>query len=70
KRRIIRDREERGYELSDVLYRYENHVIPAYDRYIMPYRDKCDLVIANNTDTDLAISALYNFIANLPWHRK
>jgi uridine kinase len=66
KRRIIRDREERGYELSDVLYRYENHVIPAFDRYIMPYRDKCDLVITNNTATDQAISALYDFIAHLP----
>ena len=31
KRRIIRDNEERGYDLDDVLYRYENHVMPTDD---------------------------------------
>ena len=28
KRRIIRDAKERGYDIEDVLYRYEHHVTP------------------------------------------
>jgi uridine kinase len=30
KRRIARDKFERGYELDDVLYRYEHHVAPNF----------------------------------------
>jgi len=31
-RRIKRDRIERNYPLEDVLYRYENHVLPAFQK--------------------------------------
>jgi len=48
-RRIKRDRIERNYPLDDVLYRYENHVQPAYKKYIEPYLEVADLVI-NNID--------------------
>jgi len=33
-RRIIRDKTERNYPLEDVLYRYEHHVLPSFERYI------------------------------------
>ena len=46
-RRIKRDRLERNYPLDDVLYRYENHVQPAYKKYIEPYLEVADLVINN-----------------------
>ena len=58
KRRIIRDAEERGYDLNDVLYRFENHVMPAYNRYILPSREKADLVIPNHDNFDLAVEAI------------
>lgn len=48
KRRIIRDNKERGYDLDDVLYRYENHVLPAYEKYIEPVKGFADLIIPNN----------------------
>ncbi|TAD98144.1 MAG: uridine kinase [Bacteroidetes bacterium] len=50
KRRIIRDNKERGYGLDDVLYRYDNHVIPAYEKYIKPYKDTSDMIIPNNKE--------------------
>jgi len=46
-RRIKRDRMERNYPLEDVLYRYENHVQPAYKKYIEPYLEVADLVVNN-----------------------
>ena len=49
-RRIIRDREERGYPLEDVLYRFENHVMPTYERYIQSHRNEADIVVNNNDD--------------------
>ncbi len=48
-RRINRDQIERNYPLDDVLYRYENHVLPTYEKYIAPYIDRSDIVINNNS---------------------
>lgn len=48
KRRIIRDAKERGYDLDDVLYRFEKHVAPTYKRYIEPFKDDADIIIPNN----------------------
>jgi uridine kinase len=62
KRRIIRDKEERGYDLDDVLYRYERHVIPTYEKYILPYIHDSDLVIPNNNNFDNALEVLVTFL--------
>jgi uridine kinase len=48
RRRIKRDAVERGYDLQDVLYRYEHHVTPTYERYVLPTRAGADMVIMNN----------------------
>ena len=49
KRRIIRDASERGYDLDDVLYRYEHHVAPFHDEFLHPLKDHIDMIIPNNT---------------------
>jgi len=48
KRRIHRDQIERGYDLADVLYRYEKHVSPTYERYIEPFKNEADIIVPNN----------------------
>lgn len=57
-RRIRRDNEERGYDLDDVLYRYENHVMPVYESYIEPLKHDCDLIIPNNKRFEGALDIL------------
>lgn len=57
-RRLKRDREERGYDADDVLYKYENHIMPSYQKYIAPYKEEADLVIPNNKDFDKALHVL------------
>jgi len=61
-RRIKRDRVERNYPLSDVLYRYENHVLPAFEKYIAPYREDADLIINNNESCEAAIDVMLGFL--------
>ena len=61
-RRIRRDQIERNYPLEDVLYRYEHHVLPTYEKYIQPYRSKADVVINNNDNFDLGLSMLIQFL--------
>lgn len=58
KRRILRDKTERGYDLDDVLYRFEKHVMPAYEKIIEPYRHVSDLIIPNNHGFDEALRIL------------
>lgn len=63
-RRIVRDKIERNYPLEDVLYRYQNHVMPAYKNYILPYMDKVDIVINNNKSYINAEKIIKGFLHN------
>lgn len=57
-RRIRRDNEERGYDLEDVLYRYQNHVMPVYESMIEPLKHKSDFIIPNNKNFKHALQVL------------
>lgn len=61
-RRIIRDKTERNYPLEDVLYRYEHHVLPSFEKHIEPYRESADLVVNNNKNYKEAFNLLQVFI--------
>ena len=61
-RRIQRDQKERNYPVSDVLYRYEHHVLPSYRKYIEPYKEEADLIINNNKDIKLGVAVMCNLI--------
>lgn len=49
-RRLRRDLHERGYSEEDVIYKWENHVMPAYNEFLLPHRQRCDKVINNSTN--------------------
>lgn len=63
-RRIKRDQVERNYPIDDVLYRYENHVMPTFEKYIRPYMEEADLVINNNDHFEMGLQVLLGFIRN------
>ncbi len=63
-RRIKRDRIERNYPLEDVLYRYENHVMPSYEQFIEPFIRRADIIVNNNKDFDIALEVFKGFIRN------
>jgi uridine kinase len=62
KRRIVRDKDERGYDLEDVLYRYEKHVMPTYEKYIAPFKSDADIIIPNNLHFEKALDMLIIFL--------
>ncbi|WP_337043270.1 uridine kinase [Emticicia sp. 17c] len=62
KRRIIRDGNERGYDLTDVLYRWENHVAPTYEKFIEPTKYDADIIINNNTHFEKGLDILTSFL--------
>lgn len=61
-RRIKRDRVERNYPLDDVLYRYEAHVLPNFEKYIQPYMEEADLVINNNSHFEMGLEVMKGFL--------
>lgn len=64
-RRIHRDRIERNYPLEDVLYRYEHHVLPSFEKYIEPYVDQVDMVVNNNKDYHKALNMFASYLKTL-----
>lgn len=61
-RRLKRDAEERGYPAEDVLYRWENHVMPCYRSYLRPYRDRSDIIVTNNQSFDKGLEVLVSHL--------
>ena len=61
-RRIHRDQVERGYPIEDVLYKYQYHVLPSFERYIQPYKEEADIVINNNADFNKGMMVLAGFL--------
>lgn len=58
RRRIVRDTSERAYDLQSILYRWENHVAPSYERFILPTKKEANIVINNNSDFDIGLRIL------------
>ncbi|MGI4022925.1 MAG: uridine kinase family protein [Janthinobacterium lividum] len=48
-RRLKRDLLERGYSADDVNYKWENHVLPAYKKFLLPHKPSCHKIVVNNT---------------------
>ena len=61
-RRIHRDQVERGYPIEDVLYQYENHVLPSFEKFIKPYQEEADIVVNNNHDFERGLEVVSGFL--------
>jgi uridine kinase len=61
-RRINRDQVERGYPIEDVLYKYQHHVLPSFEKYIQPYKEEADLVVNNNHDFKMGLMVIEGFL--------
>ena len=62
KRRLHRDKVERGYSDDDILYKWHNHVRPAFDEYLLPYKTSADFVINNNEVVDIDFLGFKNIV--------
>lgn len=61
-RRIHRDAIERGYDEADVRYRWANHVLPAENSFLYPFRSQVDLLVDNGGALSVGIEAIQNHI--------
>lgn len=65
-RRLQRDAIERGYDYNDVVYRYNNHVIPAFEKHILPTKNIVDIIVDNSKTENLnkEIEIITDWISN------
>jgi uridine kinase len=51
-RRLYRDLETRGYSREEIIYQWENHVLPCYKSYLQPYENKASFRFHNDSRAD------------------
>ncbi len=61
-RRIYRDQETRGYTQEDIIYQWNNHVIPCFEKYLKPYVSTADFIFDNNHHSDQEFERLISAI--------
>lgn len=65
RRRIYRDDKERGYPEHEVRYQWENHVIPAEEKFLLPHKQQADLVIDNTKTFERDLDRLVSHIQSI-----
>ena len=69
-RRIKRDQYDRNYDLEEILYRYEHHVLPTFERYIKPYMEDSDIIVNNSGQFKNALFVMGGFLKNYIYEMK
>ncbi|MHB1279608.1 MAG: uridine kinase family protein, partial [Bacteroidia bacterium] len=65
KRRLDRDTRERGISSEQVMYQWENHVQPAYRKYLEPYKNESDIIINNNEHFRTSLNVITDHIKRI-----
>ena len=52
-RRIYRDQESRGYDESDIIYQWNNHVTPCFKNYIEPFKEQSSFIYRNDKNEEI-----------------
>lgn len=65
KRRLKRDITERGISEKMVLHQWQNHVYPAFEKYVLPNRQKADIVINNDFNYSKGLDVVISHIQDV-----
>lgn len=69
-RRVLRDIEERGRDLENVLFQYTNLVKPAFEEFCLPTKKHADVIIPRGADNAVAVELVAQHIQDIIWRRK
>ena len=64
-RRLKRDSEERGMDISEIHYQWHSQVVPSFKKYLLPYKEKADILITNNYDFEVGLNSVIERINKL-----
>jgi uridine kinase len=69
-RRLKRDTAERNISADYVLYQWKQHVMPAFVQYLLPYKQKSDIIINNNQHFNISLKVVENHFREMINQRK
>jgi uridine kinase len=61
-RRLKRDMAERGRDIDEVLFRYQNTLKPMHEQFIEPMKEYADIIIPNNKYNTVAVDIVRTII--------
>jgi len=64
-RRVLRDTQERGRDLEQVLATYANFVKPAFEEFCLPTKKYADVIIPRGSDNIVAIGLIVQHIKDI-----
>jgi len=64
-RRVLRDTQERGRDLEQVLATYANFVKPAFEEFCLPTKKYADVIIPRGSDNTVAIGLIVQHIKDI-----
>merc|ERR1719245_1142598 len=64
-RRVLRDIDERGRDLENVLFQYTNLVKPAFEEFCLPTKKFADVIIPRGADNKVAVNLVAQHILNI-----
>jgi uridine kinase len=64
-RRLSRDVSQRNIPENKSKYQWKHHVLPAFEKYIVPHKDSCNMVIENNGTPEENINAIIEKIKSM-----
>ena len=62
-RRIKRDVAERNITEEFALYQWKHHVLPSYQKYLLPFMAQADLIINNNIHFENSLQVVADHLA-------
>jgi uridine kinase len=67
-RRLYRDQETRGYSREAILYQWNNHVLPCFEKFLLPYKDEADFLFNNDHQADQEFERLLEvLVPRMSW---
>ncbi len=57
-RRLKRDFNERNIPVEYIHYQWNNHVMPAFEKYLLPFKPQADIIINNNNHFDNSLNVI------------
>ena len=57
-RRLYRDQETRGYSREAIIYQWDNHVLPCFENFLLPFKKNADFLFKNDHQSDLEFDRL------------
>jgi uridine kinase len=57
-RRLKRDSAERNIPIDYIHYQWKNHVMPAYQKFLLPFMPQADIIVNNNEHFENSLNVL------------